>query len=64
MKQTFKFNDIVTVPKDLGYKTQPSKERRNYIFKEYKDENTRCILIDPITKNESLWSIGWIKPIK
>ena len=64
MKLPFKFNDLVTVPKDLGYKTKPSKEREPYIFKEYQDENTRCILIDPTTKEESLWSIGWIKPLK
>jgi hypothetical protein len=66
MKNQIIFNpeQLVTVPKDLGYVGPPSKERSTFIFKEYKDENTRCILINPNTKEESLWSIGWVKPLK
>ena len=64
MNQSFKLNDLVTVPKNLGYRGKPSEERSIYIFKEYTDENIRCILINPTTKEESVWSIGWIKPLK
>jgi len=64
MDQTFKLNDLVTVPKNLGYKTNSSKERTTYIFKKYLEGNNKCILINPTTKEESLWSVGWVKPLK
>ena len=61
---TFNPNDLVTVPKSLGYIGSPSKERITYIFKGYRDNDTRCTLINTTTGQESTWDLGWVKPLK
>ena len=55
---------LVSVPSNLRYYGPSSKSRTTYEFIEYKDERTRCILKDLQTGETSLWSIGWVKPLK
>jgi hypothetical protein len=60
----FTSGQLVTVPSDLGYFGPSSKERTTYEFLEYEDEGERCILKHIVTGKRSLWSIGWVKPLK
>ena len=60
----FTSGQLVTVPSDLGYFGPSSKERTTYEFLEYRDERERCMLRNIVTGEKSLWSIGWVKPLK
>ena len=64
IQYSFTPGEFVTVPTDLGYFGPSSKIRSTYQFVEYKDEETRCKLRDLNTGKTSLWSIGWVKPLK